>query len=133
MLTIIAFVVSPIGQSYYLASTMRTAFTQSEIISFDQNIFTVINELKKKRKLDIDSIHKEIIKTIEFEDSTKDDLQDRIKIILINEKLIDRINRNFNSRNKSKWLTNDNYLFIACIVLVSISYNDLISESVIEC
>ena len=43
---------------------MATAFTQSETISFDQNIFTVINYLKKKRKrTDIDSIYKEIIKT----------------------------------------------------------------------
>ena len=29
---------------------MATAFMQSEIISFDENIFTVINDLKKKKK-----------------------------------------------------------------------------------
>ena len=77
---------------------MATAPTQSETISFDQNIFTVINDLKKKRKrADIDSIHKEIIKIIYFKDTTKDDIQDRINIFLINVKLINKINRNLNS------------------------------------
>ena len=54
---------------------MAAALIQSETISFDQNIFTGINDLKKKRKrADIDSIPKEIIKTIDFKDTTKDDL-----------------------------------------------------------
>ena len=35
-------------QSYYIISTMTT--TQSVTISFDQNIFTVMNDLAKKRK-----------------------------------------------------------------------------------
>ena len=62
---------------------MATTLIQSETISFDQNIFTVINDLKKKRKrADTDSIHKEIIKTIDFKDTTKDDLQDRTNILL---------------------------------------------------
>ena len=34
----------------FCQSYMKTAFILSEIISFDQNIFTVINDLKKKRK-----------------------------------------------------------------------------------
>ena len=73
----------------YLISKMATAFTQSKTISFGQNIFILINDLEKKRKrADIDSIHNEIIKTIGFKDTTKDDLQDRINILLINEKLI---------------------------------------------
>ena len=38
--------------------------------------------------------HAEII---DFKDTTKDDLQDRINIFLINEKLINKINRNLNS------------------------------------
>ena len=89
---------------------MATALMQSETISFDQNIFTVINDLKKKRKrADIDSIHKEIIKTIDFKDTTKDDLQDRINILLINEKLINKINRNLNSYSVNEANTNTEY------------------------
>ena len=37
-------------RSYYIISTMATALIQSETISFDQKIFTVVNDLKKKRK-----------------------------------------------------------------------------------
>ena len=89
---------------------MVTALIQSETISFDQNIFTVINDLKKKRKpADTDSIHKEIIKTIDFKDTTKDDLQDRINILLINEKLINKINRNLNSYSVNEANTNTEY------------------------
>ena len=53
----IAFVVWPICHSYYLIGTMATPFIQSKIISFDQNIFTVINYLKQKQKrTDTDTI-----------------------------------------------------------------------------
>ena len=78
---------------------------QSETISFDQEIFTAIYDLKKKRKradiyiyiyIYIYIIYKEVIKTIDFKDTTNDDLEDRINIILINETLINKINRNLN-------------------------------------
>ena len=43
---------------------MATALLQSETISFDQNISTVINDLKKNwKRAAVNSIHKEIIKT----------------------------------------------------------------------
>ena len=89
---------------------MATALIQSGTISFDQNIFTVINDLQKKRKRpDIDSIHKKIIKSNGFKDTTKDDLQDRINILLINEKLINKINRNLNSYSVNEANTNTEY------------------------
>ena len=89
---------------------MATALMQSETISFDQKIFIVINDLKKKRKrTDIDSIHKEIIKTIVFKDTVKDDLQGRINILLINKKLINKINRNVNSCSLNEANTNTEY------------------------
>ena len=54
---------------------MATALIQSETISFEQNAFSVINDLKKKQKRsDIGSIYKEIIKTTDFQDTTTDDL-----------------------------------------------------------
>ena len=49
---------------------------------------------------------KEIIKTIDFKDTTKDHLQDRINILLINEKLINKINRNLNSYSVNEGNTN---------------------------
>ena len=89
---------------------MATALIHSETISFDQNIFTVINDLKKKQKrADKDSIQNEIIKTIDFKNTTKDDLQDRINILLINEKLLNKINRNLNSYFVNEANTNTEY------------------------
>ena len=52
---------------------------------------------KKRKRAGIDSIHKKIVKTIDFNDTTKDDFQDSINILLINEKLINKINRNLDS------------------------------------
>ena len=86
-------------QSNYIISTLATALIQSETTSCDQEIFAAIYDLKKKRKLAdiyIYIIYKEIIKTIDFKDTTKDDLQDRINILLINKTLINKINRNLN-------------------------------------
>ena len=71
---------------------MTTAVTQFEIISFDQNIVAVLE--KKRKRADIDSINKGIIKTIDFKDTTKNDLEHGINILLIIEKLINKINRN---------------------------------------
>ena len=73
-------------------------------------MFTVINDLKKKwKRADIDSIHKEIIKTITFKDTIKDDLQDRINILFINEKLINKISRNLNPYSVNEANTNTKY------------------------
>ena len=86
---------------------MATALIQSETISFDQNIFTVINDLKKKRKCaDIDSSRKEIIKTIGFKGTINDDLQGKINILLINKKIINKINKNLNSYSANEVNTN---------------------------
>ena len=93
-----------------MISTMVTALKQSETISFDQNILTVINDLKKKRKCaDIDSIHNEIIKIIDSKGTTKHDLQDRVNILSINEQLIKKINRNLNSYSANEANTNTEY------------------------
>ena len=54
-------------QAHYIINTMEIALTLFETVSLDQNIYTVINDIKKKRKrVDIDSIHKKIIKNIDF-------------------------------------------------------------------
>ena len=57
----------------------------------------------------IDSIDKEIIKTIDFKDTAKDDLQDRINILLINEKLINIINRHLNCSSVNEANTDIEY------------------------
>ena len=68
---------------------MATALIQFEAISFDQNILTVINDLKKKENAY--------------------DIQDRKNILLINETLINKINRNLNSYSVKEANTNSKY------------------------
>ena len=51
---------------------------------------------KKSNRPDTDSIYKQIIKTIDFEDVTKEFLDDRIHKFINNEK-INKRNRNTNS------------------------------------
>ena len=64
---------------------------------------------EKRKRANTDSIHKEIIKTIDFKDTTKYDIQDRENIVLINEKLINKINRNLNSYSVKEVNTNTEY------------------------
>ena len=78
--------------------TIATSSIQSNTTLFDQIIFTIINDLKNKHKrADVESIHKEIAKKSDFKDVTKEDLEERINILLIHEKLLNKINRNLNS------------------------------------
>ena len=61
--------------------------TITQLKVFDQSIFTIITVLKKKQKhADINKIHSEIIKTLNFKDITKEYLQDRINTLISNEK-----------------------------------------------
>ena len=77
---------------------MATSSTQSNTTLFDQIIFTIINDLKNKHKrADVESIHKEIAKKSDFKDVTKEELEERINILLIDEKLLNKISRNLNS------------------------------------
>ena len=52
---------------------------------------------KKNNRADIDSIYKQIIKTINFEDVTKEFLDDRIHALINDEKLINKRNCNADS------------------------------------
>ena len=55
---------------------------------------TVLHIRKRNSRADIDSIYKQIIKTIDFKDVTKEFLDDRIRKIISNEKIINKRNRN---------------------------------------
>ena len=75
--------------NYYIPNisvTMATAFIATvQIKVFDQSIFSIITDLKKKHKCaNINNIDTEIIKTLDF--------QDRINTIIINEKISNKKN-----------------------------------------
>ena len=65
---------------------------------FDEMIVDVITDLRKKHKrADCESIHKEIIKIADFSNISKEDLMNRINILLIDEKILNKRNRNLDS------------------------------------
>ena len=71
------------------------AMDADEKLIFDELVLSSINDLKKNRKrADISSVHKEVIKTIEFNDITKEYLRERIDTLILDKKIINKLNRN---------------------------------------
>ena len=66
--------------------------------AIDNTIFSTIFQIRKKNnRADIDSIYKQIINTIDFEDVTKEFLDNRIHTLINDEKIINKRNRNADS------------------------------------
>ena len=58
----------------------------------DDIIFSIILQIRKKHnRADADSIHKQIIKTVDFKNITKEFLDDIIHTLITDEKIIDKI------------------------------------------
>ena len=65
---------------------------------FDEMTVDVITDLKRKHKrVDCKSIHKEIVEMSDFRNTSKEDLMNRINILLIDEKILNKRNRNLDS------------------------------------
>ena len=65
---------------------MTTAlFIDAELICFDDHILTIIKKIKNQyQRADINSIHKKIIKILDYHDVSKDFLNIRIENLLKN-------------------------------------------------
>ena len=73
--------------SSFIIDIDTTPIMRSDTI--DNRIFSTILQIRKRNnRAGIDSIYKQIIKTIDFEDVTKEFLDDRIHTLIINEKII---------------------------------------------
>ena len=69
--------------------------TTSELSALDHTIYSAINRIRGQNKhADRNSVHKEIIKTIDFEKISKSFLDDRINMLIQNDKIINKLNRN---------------------------------------
>ena len=67
--------------------------TKLKLNHLDHKIYSAIKQIRgQKTRADIDSIHKEIVKVIYFEAPSKEFLNDRIEMLLQNEKIINRLN-----------------------------------------
>ena len=65
------------------------------ITSGQHIIFVIIAKLKRQSKpTDIDSIHAHVIKTVDFEEITEGNLQERMNSLISDGKVINRSNRN---------------------------------------
>ena len=70
----------------------------SELNALDYSIFLAINRIKSQNKRpDCKGVHKEIIKTIDFEKKSKHILDKRINILYQNDKITNRLIRNKDS------------------------------------
>ena len=64
----------------------------------DDAILSIILEIRKNQnQADVDNTHKQIIKTADFDNITKEVLADRIHTLIINGKVVNKINRNYDS------------------------------------
>ena len=55
----------------------------------DDIIFSIVLQIRKNHnRADVDSIHKQIIKTVDFENITKEFLDDRIHTLITDVKII---------------------------------------------
>ena len=60
----------------------------------DDSIFSIKLEIRKNHNwADVDSIHKQFIKTVDFENITKEFLDDRIHTLITDVKIINKKNR----------------------------------------
>ena len=58
----------------------------------DDTIFSIILQIRKKHnRADADSIHKQIIKTVDFKNITKEFLDDISHTLITDEEIIDKI------------------------------------------
>ena len=69
--------------------------TTSELNALDHCIYSAINRIRGQNNRN--SVHKEIIKTIDFEKISKSFLDDRINMLIQNDKIINKLNRNKDS------------------------------------
>ena len=66
--------------------------------TLDQSIYSAINKIRgQNKRADRNSVHKEIIKTIDFGKISQDFLDNRINMLIQNDKIINRLNRNKDS------------------------------------
>ena len=78
--------------------------TSGQLSALDSNIFVIIAKWKQQSKrADIGSIHAHIIKTVDFEDITKGNLQERMNSLISDGKMVNKSNRN----KDSCWLNLD--------------------------
>ena len=78
---------------------MATASTANfDLTIHDNNVFVIINHSRKQHKYDnLHKIYNELIKTIDFQNTSKEHFHDRVTELIIQEKIVNKPNRNDDS------------------------------------
>ena len=67
----------------------------NELNTLNANIIAIINKLKNQNKrVDVDSIHKQLVKTTSMQDLTKEDLLKKVHDLETEGKIVNKLNRN---------------------------------------
>ena len=91
---------------------MATSQLLTDTKKFDEMIVDIITDIRKKHKrADCESIHKEIVKIADFSNISKEDRMNRINILLIDEKILNKRNRNLDSYYINENTSSDNNNF----------------------
>lgn len=74
------------------------SMTSSELNCLNTCIFTTINKIKNQhRRADIEAIHREIIKTVDFNDISQEHLREIVNNLVVEGKISNKLNRNKDS------------------------------------
>ena len=107
-------------------SLAATTMTSGQLSALDSNIFVIIAKLRQQSKrADIGSIHTRIIKTVDFEDITKGNLQERMNSLISDGKIVNKSNRNKDSHSLNLDLadiTNESILNLLCLIIFYPTY-----------
>ena len=117
--------------------------TTSKLNALDHSIYSAINSIRgQNKRADRNSVHKEIIKTIDFEKISKSFLDDRINMLIQNDKIINKLNRNkdsfriadndFSSSITDELPMSQNYPLFLSTPSFSASYNQSPSNKIIQ-
>ena len=91
---------------------MATSLLLTDTKKFGEVIVDVITELRRKHKrADCESIHKEVVKIADISNISKEDPMNRINILLIDEKILNKRNRNLYSHCVNENTSPDNNNF----------------------
>ena len=94
--------------------------TSGQLAALDSNIFAIITKLKRQpKRTDIDSIHANIIKTVDFEEITIGNFQEKMNNLISDGKVINKsnqnkvsyeINLNLDITTESTWIFSHDFL-----------------------
>ena len=80
-----------------------------DLTILDNNVFAIINYLRKQHKrANLDKICNKLIKTKNFENTSKEHVHDRINELIIQEKILNKPDRNDDSYRVSESIVDFN-------------------------